>query len=293
MQLDGITIKSMDELRENPSSELLQMYKDGRLGRWLGSHHADEERDKLNNLTLTGDSVKDLAAIFEILGIDRDSDDIRSSLFAETGYLGNSKSAEEVSNRLNLAYFLQALFWIKNKLPRNINFIDRDYISLKITTKEYLNRIHVNKKINNDALDNTFFFVKEIKTKNKISNEYINKVIRCIFGTVNDIKSGEKHIDSPSWQDVKDKNSGVWGPTTFFSIYGGNCYNDIKVDSLWLNDIHFPLRRTFDPVAVLIVLKKICHFCGDVKISFSKKGASGLCAGRSHVSEDMISKKNN
>lgn len=32
MQLDGITINDMTSLRENPSSELLQMHQDGRLG---------------------------------------------------------------------------------------------------------------------------------------------------------------------------------------------------------------------------------------------------------------------
>lgn len=148
MQLDGITINDMTSLRENPSSELLQMHQDGRLGRWLRAHNAEEERNKLNELTLTGDQVKDLAAIFEILGIDRDIDDIRSSLFINTGSLIDTKSSEEVINRLNLIYFIELLFVMKNCLPTNIDFIDKDYISLKISTKDYFNKIKLHKKFN-------------------------------------------------------------------------------------------------------------------------------------------------
>ncbi len=277
MQLDGITINSMNDLRENPSSELLQMYKDGRLGRWLGSHHADEERKKLNELTLTGDTVNDLAAIFKILGIDRDIDDIRSGLFAETGNLVNSKSAEEVNSRLNLTYFIQSLYWMKNELSEDINYIDRDYISLKITTKEYLNKVQQNKELDDNDVDNSFFAVNQISKGNLRFTTYINKVIRCIFGTEHNLKSGEKHIDSPSWANENELktiiNNNVERRTFgIMSSFAPRAMGKpIVLHSLWINDIHFPLKRNFAPDAVLIILQQICDLCGDVKITFAQK----------------------
>lgn len=260
MQLDGITINDMTSLRENPSSELLQMHQDGRLGRWLRAHNAEEERNKLNELTLTGDQVKDLAAIFEILGIDRDIDDIRSSLFINTGSLIDTKSSEEVINRLNLIYFIQSLFVMKNCLPTNIDFIDKDYISLKISTKDYFNKIKLHKNLTNEIFLQTFFNVKRVGIGKLGQIKYIDKIIRCTFGDENNLRTGEKHIDFPDW-DV-------------YRLLNTNGYKHKEYTEKNRIDIYFPIKQTYDPDTVCFILKKICDLAGDIKIKFQQKDTS-------------------
>ena len=266
MQLDGITINDITSLRENPSSELLQMHQDGRLGRWLRAHNAEEERNKLNELILTGDQVKDLAAIFEILGIDRDIDDIRSSLFINTGFLTNTNSSKEIKNRLDLVYFIQYLYIMKGTQFKNIDFINKEYISLKISTKEYLNKIIEKITLFESHLSETFYSVKQIKIDNIRINTYIFKLLRCIFGSNNDLKYGEKHIDSPKW----DTDNII---TPFF----GRCILSSKQNNkinLYINNIYFPIQQTYDPDTVCFILKKICDFTGDIKIKFQQKDTS-------------------
>ena len=227
------------------------MHQDGRLGRWLRAHNAEEERNKLNELTLTGDQVKDLAAIFEILGIDRDIDDIRSSLFINTGSLIDTKSSEEVINRLNLIYFIQSLFVMKNCLPTNIDFVDKDYISLKISTKDYFNKIKLHKKLTNEIFLQTFFNVKRVGIGKLGQIKYIDKIIRCTFGDENNLRTGEKHIDFLDWDGYKHKE-----------------YTEKNRIDIYINNIYFPIKQTYDPDTVCFILKKICDLAGDIKINF-------------------------
>ena len=280
MQLDGITINDMTSLRENPSSELLQMHQDGRLGRWLRAHNAEEERNKLNELTLTGDQVKDLAAIFEILGIDRDIDDIRSSLFINTGSLIDTKSSEEVINRLNLIYFIQSLFVMKNCLPTNIDFIDKDYISLKISTKDYFNKIKLHKKLTNEIFLQTFFNVKRVEIGKLGQIKYIDKIIRCTFGDENNLRTGEKHIDFPDWDVYAPGITGLlpenhidfpdWDVYRLRNTngYKHKEYTEKNRIDIYINNIYFPIKQTYDPDTVCFILKKICDLAGDIKINF-------------------------
>ena len=78
--LDGEKINSLEELREHPSTELLDLQQDGRLSRWLRAHGGANEADQLSALSLSGDKAQDLYAICQILSIDIELEDIIDSL---------------------------------------------------------------------------------------------------------------------------------------------------------------------------------------------------------------------
>lgn len=80
MVLDGEKINSLEELREHPSTELLDLQQDGRLSRWVRAHGGANEADQLSALSLTGDKAQDLYAICQILSIDIELEDIKDAL---------------------------------------------------------------------------------------------------------------------------------------------------------------------------------------------------------------------
>ncbi len=84
MVLDGVKIHSLDELREHPSTELLELQKDGRLSRWLRAHGCTNEADKLCEMPLSGNRARDLYAICQVLAIDVELEDILDALKEES-----------------------------------------------------------------------------------------------------------------------------------------------------------------------------------------------------------------
>lgn len=82
--LDGEKINSLDELRAHPSTELLEMQKDGRLSRWLRAHGGTSEADKLCEMSPSGDTAHDLYAICQVLAFDLELEDIIDALKDES-----------------------------------------------------------------------------------------------------------------------------------------------------------------------------------------------------------------
>ena len=80
MVLDGEKINSLEELRDHPSTELLDLQQDGRLSRWVRAHGGTNEADQLSALSLSGDKAQDLYAICQILSIDIELEDIKDAL---------------------------------------------------------------------------------------------------------------------------------------------------------------------------------------------------------------------
>ena len=80
MVLDGEKINSLEELREHPSTELLDLQQDGRLSRWVRAHGGADEADQLRSLILSGDTAQDLYAICQVLKINIDLEDIDDAL---------------------------------------------------------------------------------------------------------------------------------------------------------------------------------------------------------------------
>lgn len=78
--LDGEEISDLEELADHPSTELLDLYKNGSLQLWLRYHNGESEADKLDGLTLSGDDAKDLYAICKALGILITMEDIEEAL---------------------------------------------------------------------------------------------------------------------------------------------------------------------------------------------------------------------
>lgn len=83
MVLDGEKINSLEDLREHPSTELLDLQQDGRLSRWLRVHGGANEADQLSALSLSGNKAQDLHAICQVIGIDIDLEDIVETLKEE------------------------------------------------------------------------------------------------------------------------------------------------------------------------------------------------------------------
>ncbi len=81
--LDGEKISSLADLREHPSTELLSLYQDGTLQRWLRTHEGTAEADKLGEITLSGEQAQDLFAVCQSLGIDVMLEDIADALREE------------------------------------------------------------------------------------------------------------------------------------------------------------------------------------------------------------------
>ena len=70
MVLDGEKINSLEELREHPPTELLDLQKAGSLARWVRNHGGTTEAEQLKALELTKDSAQDLYNICKILCMD-------------------------------------------------------------------------------------------------------------------------------------------------------------------------------------------------------------------------------
>ena len=81
--LDGEEISDLEELADHPSTELLDLYKNGSLQLWLRYHNGESEADKLDGLTLSGDDAKDLYAICKALGILITMEDIEEALVVD------------------------------------------------------------------------------------------------------------------------------------------------------------------------------------------------------------------
>lgn len=91
--LDGEKISSLADLREHPSTELLDLYKNGALQRWLRTHEGTAEADKLGEITLSGDKAQDLFAVCQALGIDVMLEDIADALNEEENSRQDTESA--------------------------------------------------------------------------------------------------------------------------------------------------------------------------------------------------------
>lgn len=83
LEVDGEEISNMQELLEHPSTELLDLYKDGTLALWLRYNEGEDEADNLDRLTLSGDKVQDLYAVCQAVGIVITLEDIRDALEEE------------------------------------------------------------------------------------------------------------------------------------------------------------------------------------------------------------------
>lgn len=81
--IDGEEISDMEELVEHPSTEFLDLFKEGTLQLWLRYHEGEDEADNLDRLTLSGDKVQDLYAVCQAVGIVITLEDIRDALEAE------------------------------------------------------------------------------------------------------------------------------------------------------------------------------------------------------------------
>ncbi|MDO4841019.1 MAG: hypothetical protein Q3990_10155, partial [Desulfovibrionaceae bacterium] len=99
--LDGEKINSLDELRGHPSTELLELQKDGRLSRWLRAHGGASEADKLCEMSLSGNTARDLYVICQVLAIDVELEDIIDALKDESSKdsVHSDDSVEEASLR--------------------------------------------------------------------------------------------------------------------------------------------------------------------------------------------------
>ncbi len=91
--LDGEKISSLADLREHPSTELLSLYQDGTLQRWLRTHEGTAEADKLGEITLSGEQAQDLFAVCQALGIDVMLEDIADALREEENAQQNTACA--------------------------------------------------------------------------------------------------------------------------------------------------------------------------------------------------------
>ena len=80
MVLNGEKINSLEELREHPSTELLDLQKAGSLARWVRNHGGTTEAEQLKALELTKDSAQDLYNICKILCMDVELADIVEAL---------------------------------------------------------------------------------------------------------------------------------------------------------------------------------------------------------------------
>ena len=94
--LDGEKISSLADLREHPSTELLDLYQNGTLQRWLRTHEGAAEADKLGEINLSGDKAQDLFAVCLALGIDVMLEDIADALNEEENSQQDTESASSV-----------------------------------------------------------------------------------------------------------------------------------------------------------------------------------------------------
>ena len=94
--LDGEKISSLADLREHPSTELLDLYQNGTLQRWLRTHEGTAEADKLGEITLSGDKAQDLFAVCQALGIDVMLEDIADALNEEENSQQDAESASGI-----------------------------------------------------------------------------------------------------------------------------------------------------------------------------------------------------
>ncbi len=93
--IDGEEISDMEELVEHPSTEFLDLFKEGTLQLWLRYHDGEDAADKLDRLTLSGDEAQDLYAVCQAVGIVITLEDIRNALEEEKEGRNTSDSAAE------------------------------------------------------------------------------------------------------------------------------------------------------------------------------------------------------
>lgn len=139
MVLDGEKINSLEELREHPSTELLDLQQDGRLSRWVRAHGGANEADQLSALSLTGDKAQDLYAICQILSIDIELEDIKDALHCSENKqdIISEKSTDNIkeltpSDNMKIDKFVYSLYENQSKYLEIIK--DKRYEPKYLTT---------------------------------------------------------------------------------------------------------------------------------------------------------------
>lgn len=129
--LDGVIINSLEELREHPSTELLELHESGTLGQWLRHNGGEEEAQSLETYTLCGDIAVDLAFICQSLAMDVDIEDIKECLVTA------GKNANEVAGRnqeQHLAHARTIMGQLTQKLGSIAEEAEGGYVTSKTVT---------------------------------------------------------------------------------------------------------------------------------------------------------------
>ena len=78
--LNGAKVHNLEELRDNFTTEILELYASGLLSKWLTSRNLMTEADKLSAIPADHNDVDKLGALCETFGVDADRRVIEAAL---------------------------------------------------------------------------------------------------------------------------------------------------------------------------------------------------------------------
>ena len=139
LPIDGVKVKTLDELRDHFTTEILGHFRTGLLEKWLQSRNLNKELDELRDLSEldseSEDDVSMLKALCLIFGIETNNDAIAAAVQKATGNRG-IKIKEQFSSTDAFIW----LAWMTNILAdlevnRNISDKSGKFPDLKLNSK--------------------------------------------------------------------------------------------------------------------------------------------------------------
>jgi len=102
LPINGTKVHDIEMLRDNFTTEILELHNSGTLLRWLKSRNLMSEAEKLSAMEVTPNAAENLAILCKIFGIDADRNMIDAALTKADGVQGISlsKDNEELLNSL-------------------------------------------------------------------------------------------------------------------------------------------------------------------------------------------------
>lgn len=99
LPLNGAKIRNLEELRDNFTTEILELHTSGLLLKWLKSRNLMAEADKLPAIPADHGDVDKLVALYEIFGVVADRQEIEAALLSNQQLLKDQKDQEDQKAR--------------------------------------------------------------------------------------------------------------------------------------------------------------------------------------------------
>lgn len=133
LPINGTKIRSLEELRDNFTTEIMELHASGLLLRWIKSRGVEIDSDKLSAIAVDHDAADKLVALCEIFEVDADRAVIEAALSESSGRQGVPLHADP--EELKYKEKFEQLSKLMDELKRKKLYLTQDDYHLFVKNK--------------------------------------------------------------------------------------------------------------------------------------------------------------